>query len=543
MSNENPDVENDAVPETAVASNRRQVFMAAGLVSVLVLLSRVIGLGRLMFVRPTLGAGTLEAEAFEIANRIPETVFLIVAGGAVGAAFIPTFAAYFERGDERGGWLLFSRVLNLILTAVTILALLAMVFADDLILFLAEAKVADNPALLPLTVLLMRIMLLSTIIFGASSVIMATLNARQHFFLPALAPSIYNLGIILGGVVWLAAGRPLTAVGFAVGTVAGALGHLLIQLPGLKIKQARYTPSFKINDPGVIQVLRLMAPRVLGLSFSQINLIIITLLTNSLVWGSLVALNTAFRLIILPQGIIGQALGIAAFPTMAALAARSAYEEIRQILVDSLRLLVFLGLPAAVIFMILGGQIITILFERGMFDAEATQLATNALFFYALALIPLMALEVTARTFYALKDTWTPVLAGAAQILFMWGLSVWLSQAVFPSLGLPGLGGVALGFSISNFLEAGLLLWLLRRKIGGIDGRSLINGFWRMGLAGVGMAGAIILISRMLADTHIVLQLLLGPLAGGVIYVGLCYLFRLAELRRVLEYGRRRLVR
>lgn len=535
--------ENVPETETAVASNRRQVFMAAGLVSVLVLLSRIIGLGRLMFVRGALGAGTLEAEAFEIANRIPETVFLIVAGGAVGAAFIPTFTAYFARDDEQGGWLLFSRILNLVVTAVTILALLAMIFADDLILFLAGPKVAADPALLPLTVFLMRIMLLSTIVFGASSVIMATLNARQHFFLPALAPSIYNLGIILGGVMWLVTGRPLTAVGFAVGTVGGALGHLLIQLPGLKTKQARYTPSFKINDPGVIQVLRLMAPRVLGLSFSQINLIIITLLTNLMAWGSLVALNTAFRLIILPQGIIGQALGIAAFPTMAALAARSAYDEMRQILADSLRLLVFLGLPASVIFMFLGGQIITILFERGMFDAEATFMATNALFFYALALIPLMALEVTARTFYALKDTWTPVLVGAAQIIFMWVLSIWLSQTVFPSLGLLSLGGVALGFSISNFLEVGLLLLLLRRKIGGLDGRSLFNGFWRMGLASVGMAFTIILTSQMLAEANIFLQLLVGSLAGGVVYVGLCYLLRLSELRRVLEYGRQRFIR
>ncbi len=527
--------------ETAVSSNRHQVFMAAGLVGALVLLSRIIGLIRLSFVRSTLGAGSLQAEAFEIANLIPETVFLIVAGGAVGAAFIPTFATYFERDDELGGWLLFSRVLNLILVTMIVLALLAMVFADGLILFLAADKVAADPALLPLTVSLMRIMLLSTIIFGGSSVIMATLNARQHFFLPALAPSIYNLGIILGGVVWLVWGRPLTAQGFAIGTVVGALGHLLVQLPGLKIKQARYTPSFKIKEPGVIQVLTLMAPRVLGLSFSQINLVIITRLTDSMAWGSLVALNTAFRLIILPQGIIGQALGIASFPTMAALAARSAYGEMRQILADSLRLLLFLGLPAALIFMFLGRPIITIVFERGMFDAEATFMSTQALFFYALALIPLMGLEVTARTFYALQDTWTPVLAGAVQLVFMWGLSIWLSQMVFPSLGLLSLGGTALGFSLSNLVEVGLLLWLLRRKMGGVNGRSLFDGAWRMGLASLLMAGAIWLTLTWLEQSSALWQAVLGSIAGGSVYLLTSLGLQVTEVQQFWDYGRRRL--
>ncbi|MCP4423709.1 MAG: murein biosynthesis integral membrane protein MurJ [Chloroflexi bacterium] len=527
--------------ETAVSSNRRQVFMAAGLVGALVLLSRVIGLVRLVFVRSTLGAGTLEAEAFEIANRIPETVFLIVAGGAVGAAFIPTFTTYFQRDDEPGGWLLFSRVLNLILAAVSVLSLLAMFFADDLVLFLASDKVAVEPALLPLTALLMRIMLLSTIIFGGSSVIMAALNARQHFFLPALAPSIYNLGIILGGGLWLIWGRPLTAVGFAIGTVAGALGHLLIQVPGLKIKHARYIPSFKVKEPGVIQVLTLMAPRVLGLSFSQLNLIIVTRLTDSMAWGSLVALNTAFRLIILPQGIIGQALGIASFPTMATLAARSAYDEMRQILADSLRLLLFLGLPASLILALLGRPIVAFVFERGMFDAEATFMSAQALVFYALALIPLMGLEVTARTFYALKDTWTPVLAGAAQLLFMWGLSVWFSLRVFPSLGLLPLGGTALGFSLSNFLEAGLLLWLLRRKMGGVNGRSLLDGFWRMGLASLLMAGAIWLTLTWLEQSAALWQAALGSLAGGIVYLLASLGLRVTEMRRFWEYGRRRL--
>ncbi len=530
--------------ETAVTqSNRKQVLQAAGLVGVLVLVARLFGLLREIFINSSLGIGTLQAEAYAIASRFPESIFLIVAGGAIGAAFIPTFTAYFENEDEAGGWQLFSAIINLVLVVVTIISIIAMIFADELVLFLAAEKVAANPALLPLTSLLMRIMLLSTIIFGMSGVVMAALNARQHFFLPALAPTIYTLGIIGGGAFWILTDREPVSVGFAVGTVVGALGHLLIQLPGLKQKQAQYRFVLTIRDRGVIQVLKLMAPRVLGLSFSEINKFVTVLLTDMMLIGSLPALNTAFRLIIMPQGIIGQALGIAAFPTLASLAARSAFDEMRQILSDSLRVLLFLGLPVTAVFMLLGKPIVTITFEYGRFDSEATQLVTFALFFYALGLIPLMALEITNRTFYALNDTLTPVLAGGVQIVLMWALSVWFSTRLFPSLGYLSLGGLALSFSLSNVVETAVLLWLLRGRIGGINGRSLLDGFWRMAVATVLMSVVMWMAIRPLSDVNVLLQLIVGGAIGAITYLGACYLLRLKELHRFLDYGLHRLKR
>lgn len=147
--------------------------------------------------------------------------------------------------------------------------------------------------------------------------------------------------------------------------------------------------------------------------------------------GSLPALNTAFRLIIMPQGIIGQALGIAAFPTLSSLAARGEKAEMRQIFADSLRILLFLGLPFSVLFAVLGQPIVSFLFERGVLGDLGTQFVSWALLFYALGLVPLLALEVVARTFYALSDTLTPVLAGGVQIVIMWLLSLWFSQTVF----------------------------------------------------------------------------------------------------------------
>jgi putative peptidoglycan lipid II flippase len=524
------------------AAQRRQVFRAAGLVASLALLSRVLGLVREIVVRQYLGVTTLEATAFEVASRFPESIFLIIAGGAIGSAFIPTFSAYFSRDDEPGGWRLFSAVINLVTLVTTIAALLVMIFAAPFITFFYAESIAEDPALLPLTVYLMRIMLLSPVIFGVSGIVMAALNARQHFLLPAVAPSVYNVGIIVGGLVGAMLGGPLsTAISLAWGTVGGALGHLLVQLPGLRGQNARYTPILTVRDPGVRKVLGLMAPRVLGLSFSEINKFVILFLTDVMMLGTYPALNAAFRILIMPQGILGQALGIAAFPTLASLAARSAHREMRQILTDSLRLILFLGLPATVLLMMLAEPYITILFQRGLFDAEATTLVAAALRFYAIGLIALTAIEVVARAFYALSDTLTPVLAGGVQILAMWVLSLWFRDAVFPRLGWLPIGSLAAGFSVSNLLEVGILLWLLRRRLGGLDGRVMLSGAWRMGAAAALMALAIGAVLLGLPGAAVWAQALLGSAAGGLVYLLASWLLRVEEWQRIVELLRRRL--
>lgn len=513
---------------------------AAGLLSVAVLLSRMLGLVREIVTRNYIGATGMEANAYAVANRFPEAIFFVIAGGAIGSAFIPTFAAYFARDDEAGGWRLFSAVINLMTVVVTTVAVITAVFAPQFVQFFYGGQIANEPELLPLTVKLMRIMLVSPIIFGVSGVMMGALNARQHFLLPALAPSIYNLGIIAGAILI----RP-PEVGLAVGAVVGALGHLLIQLPGLRQKGAKYTAVITLTDPGVRQVLRLMAPRVLGLSFSQINNFIILLLTGSamLVTGSLPALDVAFRLIIMPQGFLGQALGIAAFPTLSTLAAKQAFDDMRDIIVDSLRILLFVGIPITLVLAVLRTPIVTLIFERGEFGAVSTQFAAWALLFYAFGLIALAGLEIVARSFYALGDTLTPVLAGGVQIVLMGIFSYWLSFHLFPALGWLPLGGLALGFSLSNILEALLLLWLLRRKMGRLDGRRLLNGLIKMSAAGSAMLLAMWGVGRVTAVWPLFIQLVMVSLLGGIVYILSSHLLRIEELNQIVAYGRRRLRR
>jgi putative peptidoglycan lipid II flippase len=352
------------------------------------------------------------------------------------------------------------------------------------------------------------------------------------------------LGIIAGGYIWPYISKTTPAIGFAIGTEVGALGHFLIQLPGLKQKHAQYTPVVTVRDPGVIQVLKLMAPRVLGLSFSEINKFIFIFMTDLMTpLSSYTALNTAFRVILLPQGIIGQAMGIAAFPTLSALAARQAMPEFRQILADSLRFVLFLGFPATVLVILLREAIVVILFQHGEVTPDDSSLIMWALLFLGFGLVALTALEVIARAFYALSDTLTPVLAGGIQIVLMWLLSGWLAFSVFPNNGGEAVGGLALGFSISNVLEVCLLLWLLRRRVGGLHGRVLLDGFWRMALASVFMTLATWWLLQQIATTSLWLQAIVGGLVGGVVYLLACWLLGLKELHRFVNYGRVRIRR
>ncbi|HET6445392.1 MAG TPA: murein biosynthesis integral membrane protein MurJ [candidate division Zixibacteria bacterium] len=527
-----------AQPEVdPVRNDRLRIIQAAGIIGAAFVVSRLLGVLRDAAINFYFDIDSLEANAYFIANGFPEFIFYIVAGGALGSAFIPTFSAYFVRDDAPGGWRLFSAIVNLITIAATVIAVVSAIFAPQLIRLFYPDLVSGDPELLETAVTLMRILLLTTIIFGVSGVVMAALNARQHFLLPAIAPIIYNLGII-AGILLLAP----NVIGLAIGAVAGALGHLAIQLPGLRRQKAKYSFLFTLRDPGVLQVLRLMFPRVLGLSFGQLNHLLMRFLAQSMVIGSIPAIGFAWRITIMPLAIVGQALAIAAFPTFATLAAEGAIGKMRRILADTLRLIFFLSLPAAILLILLRRPIVAVLFQRGEFGSDSTEFVAWALLFFAMSLVGLTAIEIIARVFYALEDTWTPVLAGALQLIAMWAIGLWLSRNVFPAFDWLELGALALGYSISTFLELGLLLWLLRRKMGGIDGKRLFNGLWRMLLATTVMFAITWITRNQLNELGVFWQMVVGGLVGAASYIIASLLFGVKETRQLAEYGRERLI-
>lgn len=416
-----------------------------------------------------------DLDAFVAAGGPPELINTVISGGALAAPFIPVLAVYLSRHDRKGAWRLVSSVLNLAFLATAILAALVALLAPWLVAhFIAPGFATDQQAL---TAGLMRLTLLSTLIFAVSGVVMSVLHAHQHFLLPALAPIFYNLGII-AGAVFLA--RPMGVWGLAVGAVAGSAMHLLIQVPGLLRYGVQWSPVLGLRDPGLRRVLRLMGPRVLTLGVVQFNILIAVRLASELSEGSVSALNFGWRLMQMPETVIGTAIATAVFPTLSEMAAQGRTSELRDTLSATLRVVFALGLPAALGVVLLGRPLIELLFQGGQFGGASTDAVLAALSGYAVGLVGHAALEVIARAFFARQDTRTPLLVATLGMV----------TTVIFSLGLRGpLGhaGLALANSLGVSLEVGVLLWLARRPLGGVDGPRLLRTFLRAALAAIAM--------------------------------------------------------
>ena len=401
-----------------MGESKARIARAASLVMALFVVSRVAGLVRQMVIGTMFGTSG-ELDAYMAASRIPEMIFLVVAGGALGSAFIPTFTALLTRDGSRAAWRLASAVVNLVILALIGLAAVTAILAPLAVrTAIAPGFSAEQQAL---TVRLLRVMLLSSVIFGASGLVMGALNAHQHFLLPALAPTVYNLSIIAGG--WLLGPR-MGVMGLAVGVTVGACLHLLVQVPGLLRYGARYTPVLDLGNAAVREVGKLMTPRVIGTAIAQINFVVNNSLASRMGEGAVSAINYAWMIMLLPQGVFAQAVGTAVFPTFAAQAARKEYADMRATLATTLRMVFFLCLPATVGLVVLGRPLVSLIFERGAFVATSTDAVTWALAFYALGLVGHAGLEIVARAFYALHDTITPVWVGALAVMLECGPEV-----------------------------------------------------------------------------------------------------------------------
>jgi len=499
---------------------------AATLVMALFFLSRVTGLVREMVIGARFGTSA-ELDAYLAAFRVPDLLFQLMAGGALGSAFIPVFAGLLTRRELPAAWRLLSAALNLVLALMTALALVAAVAAPFLVSTLLSP--GFSPAQQALTVSLMRWMLISTVVFGLSGIMMAALNSFQHFLLPALAPVLYNLSIIAGA--WFL--TPTIGVyGLVIGVVVGAFLHLDSQIIGLWWYRARYRVTFGLADPPVREVGRLMGPRVLGLAAVQLNFWVNTLLASGLAAGSLSALNYAWLLMLLPEGIVAQAVATAAFPTFAALEARGQLIELRKVVSQTLRGVLFLAIPAAAGLFAWRVPLIRLLLERGEFTATSTQLTAAALAFYAFGLIGHSVVEIAARAFYALHDTRTPVIVTFAGVI----LNVALSLALLPSLSYTGL---ALANTLAILVEMAVLLWLLARRLGGLEWPQLSATAIRAALAAAAMMALLLWLARFQEGQPPLIFGAAGLALGGIIYLAVAVALRMPEVQIVRRLVRR----
>lgn len=516
-----------------VGLDSRRMFQAALVVMAFYVLSRFTGILREVILSDRFGTST-SYDAYLAAFRVPDLLFQLVAGGALGSAFLPVFSSFWIKDDKSDAWLLFSRLINLVTVALVVLAGLAALLADPIVRYVLAP--GFGPEQQALTASLMQGMLFGTVVFGASGLVMGALNATQHFVAPAAAPVLYNIAIILAAYFLAPA---YGVYGLVMGVVAGSLAHLLVQLPVLWRKGAVYQWSISVRDPAVRTVLRLMGPRVLGLFFVQMHFLVNTILASGLAAGSLSALNYAFLLMLLPQGIIAQALATAAFPTFSAQYAAGQFDVLRRTVSQTLRTVIFLSIPAAAMLYVLDRATVDVLFEHGEFTARSTSLVVFALQFYLLGLVAHSALEIIVRAFYAVQNTLTPVAVGIAAMVLNICLSLLLVRVL-------SFGGLALANSTATTLEMLVLLFLLRRRLEGIHGREILTTVLRSAASALAMAGVLWLWSRWAptllatpADDDL-LTAIGGILLGIGVYCLVSWLLRSEELTLVLAMVRRR---
>ncbi|MDZ4766323.1 MAG: murein biosynthesis integral membrane protein MurJ [Chloroflexota bacterium] len=470
----------------AKALSNRQLVRAALVVIGGFLASGVLGLVRTALFSTTFGASDA-LDAFYAAQRIPETLFVLVAGGALGSSFIPVFSRALT-ADTGRAWRLASAVMTCAALVAAGIALFAALFAPQIVPALLVPDAA--PAMQTLTTQLTQIMLVTVVIYSVSGLLMGILNTQGLFALPALAGSAKNIGEIFGALVvaraiagaasdpasWSLETASAATFGLAYGAVIGACLHLAVQIPGLarllrtnKAAHLQILPDPRV--PGVRDVLTLMLPRMFGLAITQINFWINVVLTSGMIAGSRTALTTAWTLMFFALGVIGQSVGTALFPTLAALTANGDMDGFRRRLNTALRGVVALAIPATLVMIVLGewgiGLLFGTIFGGGAWDATSTAATAWALSFFAVGVVGHALLEILARAFYALSDTRTPVAVGAAAMIANIVLSLILIRFIGDpdSLTRGTFAGLALANSLTTLVEAGVLWGLLWRRL------------------------------------------------------------------------------
>ncbi len=504
----------------------RTIARAAGVVMAGFVLSNLTGLVKWVLVSQAFGTSG-ELDAFNFANRLPDMLFNLMAGGALASAFVPTFTGFLTRGDRAAAWRLASSIGNLLLLVLACAAGVSWLLAPWLIPNVVAPGL--DPGKTQLAVSLMRVLLLSAVIFGVSGLLMGILNAHQHFLLPALAPTFLWLGWILGVLVLV----PRMGIhGLAWGVVLGAGMHLGVQLPGLLGRGARYELRLGLADRAVRRVGTLMAPRLVGVAVIQLNFLVNTILASGMREGSLSALEYSFFIMLMPQVVIAQAIAIAALPTFSAQAAQGAFDRMRGALAVTLRGVIFLSLPASLGLILLRRPIVTMLFQRGAFDVESTNLVAWSLLWFAAGLVGHSLVEILSRAFYALEDTRTPVILGSVAMSLNVALSLAFS-ALFRRWGAPPHGGLALANSLATALEAAGLLWLMRGRLDGLGFPRVRRGLIASGVAAGAMVAVLIGWLEFSAGSSPWLTGGAGVLVGGAVYWLLALLLNAPEARQL----------
>lgn len=466
------------------AHSPSRLARSAGVIGLATTASRILGLVRDQILAYFFGAGNA-MDAFNVAFRIPNLLRDLFAEGAMSAAFVPTFTRRITHHGKDDAWRLGNHVVNALILATAVIVVLGIVFARPLVHLMA-GDYARVPGKLDLTVSMTRVMMPFLTLIAVAAACMGMLNSLRRFFVPAFAPTMFNVGTIVGVLalvpVLSAWGvQPIFAA--AIATLIGGGLQVAIQLPALRREGYRYRVSLDRHDHGLREILVLMGPGVLGLAAVQINVFVNTWLATGQGTGAVSWLNYAFRLMYMPIGIFGLSIATAALPTISQHAAREDKDALRRTFSSGLRMILMLNVPATAGLIALAAPIVDLLFRRGRFTPADTAATAAAVVFYAPGLIGYSAVKLAVPTFYALKESRIPVIVSALTVTLNVVLNVTLARVL-------GYRGLALGTAVAALFNAGVLLWLLQRRLDGIDGRRVAMAFCKIAVASVVMAVA-----------------------------------------------------
>jgi putative peptidoglycan lipid II flippase len=539
---------NSGSTAAAIATDARSDRLntkAAGIIGLAVMCSRLLGLVREQIFAALFGGG-MAMDAFTAAFRIPNLLRDLFAEGALSTAFVTTFSKTIARGSDEDAWRLANKVATMTASVLGVLCVAGMVFSPQLVALLAPGFDPEKAAL---TAQLTRIMFPFILLVSLAALVMGMLNAKNLFGVPAMASSFFNIGSIVGGVglgFWFDPHfGPRALIGLAFATLIGGGLQLAVQLPSLTRLGYRFRPDIHWRDPGIKAILLLMGPAVIAASTTQVNVLVNSMFASTLGDGAIFWLAIAFRLMQLPLGLFGVALGTVTLPLLSRLVVAGKMREFRSELARAIRWGFLLTLPSTVGLMLLAEPIISVLYQHGKFNAEQAAQAAGALRFYAIGLAGYAALKVLVNAFYAIDRRKTPMLvsflAVGLNLLFNWIFTFRL-----------GWGHRGLAFSTGcmatfNFL---LLYFLMQHQLKGLESRHLLSMLAKLALAIVPLVAVCAASSHwLLADwQHQALlpkiaALLVTVIAGAGLFAASGILLHIEELKELRDAFMRRLRR
>lgn len=445
-------------------------------------------------------------DTFNAANNLPDVLFALISGGALGLAFIPLLREYLTHRGRAAAWDLFSRVANLAFTVTAVMAILITIFAQQIV----DAEIGIAPGFgleqRQLMAELMRLNLIATLIFSISGLVMASLHANQHFILPATAPILYNVGQIIGAIFFV----PHYGIhGLVYGVILGAAMHLIVQVPGLIKYGFHWTPALNLRDTGLLTALRLMGPRLLTmLGIQAIVIARDNLASRTGQVGAVTSLTYGWMIMQVPETLIGTAIATAMLPTLSEFASNQDWTRFRETVEKALRILISLTLPIAAVIAAGIHPLVRAVF--GFNDAETTLLAWTARV-YLLTLAGYAVQETMVRVFYARQETWTPFFSILRRLIVYLGIGI-VAVVYFSNVGAPAIAFAEIAATVEAII---LYIWLNRRLPEKVRaGSALLRG---LAASLIGAFSAYTL--AMLLPGGIIISALFGVILGGLITI------------------------